>query len=108
MILLDRRRRPVFVELMLELYEVDSAEGSFASAVKEMDLWRVIWDIGVRETVTGALSEVSVCNCRLIEIQRTLYLQLRSERRDSRGQCRSRGRNCASEDAKWWEDNTAD
>lgn len=38
MMLLDLRRRPVFVELMLGLYEVDSTEGSLASAVKEMVL----------------------------------------------------------------------
>lgn len=38
MILLDLRRRPVFVELMLVLYEEESIEGSLASAVNEIDL----------------------------------------------------------------------
>ena len=47
MILLDLRRRPVFVELMLVEYEVDSIDGSLASAVNEIDLWSVIWDMGL-------------------------------------------------------------
>lgn len=59
MILLDLRRRPVFVELMLVVYEVDSIEGSLASAVNEIDLWRVIWDMGLWRSSTGSLCSLS-------------------------------------------------
>jgi hypothetical protein len=85
MILLDRRRRPVFVELIVELYDVESTEGSFASAWKEIDLWRVIRDIGVRVTEAAAISVLSARSDRAEAVRGGLDERTRRGAEDSRG-----------------------
>lgn len=57
---------------MLVLYAEESIEGSLASAVNEIDLWSVIWDMGLWRSSRCSLSRLSVHTAEAGRVHRSV------------------------------------